>query len=208
MEKEVTCPVCAKKFINPIIAVRIDQPGVLTIMPHDVERKAFIEFECPNANCLAHFQIQWDIQEDGMPKKEETCIATPINLSPEEKLLHTIFGEPVYPQPIRIEIDGVKLRDKIFLVLSDPIFSEREIKVLRMRFGFDDALGKGQTLDQVKIPFNVTRERIRQIEGKALRKLRHPSRTRQLKPYLMSVTKQAIGETYIPESVGVLPGDE
>ena len=60
--------------------------------------------------------------------------------------------------------------------------TEREQKVLRLRFGLDD--GKARTLEEVGRQFNVTRERIRQIEAKALRKLRHPSRSRKLKDYL------------------------
>ena len=58
----------------------------------------------------------------------------------------------------------------------------REEKVLRLRFGLDD--GKTRTLEDVGKEFNVTRERIRQIEAKALRKLRHPSRSKRLKDYL------------------------
>ena len=60
--------------------------------------------------------------------------------------------------------------------------TEREQKVLRLRFGLDD--GKARTLEEVGKEFKVTRERIRQIEAKALRKLRHPSRSRKLKDYL------------------------
>ena len=60
--------------------------------------------------------------------------------------------------------------------------TEREQKVLRLRFGLDD--GKGRTLEEVGKEFNVTRERIRQIEAKAIRKLRHPSRANKLAPYL------------------------
>ncbi|MGI6364696.1 MAG: RNA polymerase sigma factor RpoD [Bacillota bacterium] len=60
--------------------------------------------------------------------------------------------------------------------------TEREEKVLRLRFGLDD--GKPRTLEEVGKKFNVTRERIRQIEAKALRKLRHPSRSKRLKDYL------------------------
>ncbi len=55
----------------------------------------------------------------------------------------------------------------------------REEKVLRLRFGLDD--GRARTLEEVGKEFNVTRERIRQIEAKALRKLRHPSRSKKLK---------------------------
>jgi len=60
--------------------------------------------------------------------------------------------------------------------------TEREEKVLRLRFGLDD--GRARTLEEVGKEFNVTRERIRQIEAKALRKLRHPSRSKKLKDYL------------------------
>ena len=60
--------------------------------------------------------------------------------------------------------------------------TERERKVLQLRFGLDD--GRSRTLEEVGKEFHVTRERIRQIETKALRKLRHPSRSRKLKDYL------------------------
>jgi len=60
--------------------------------------------------------------------------------------------------------------------------TERERNVIKLRFGLDD--GKTRTLEEVGKEFNVTRERIRQIEAKALRKLRHPSRSRKLKDFL------------------------
>ena len=60
--------------------------------------------------------------------------------------------------------------------------SEREAKVLRLRFGLDD--GRARTLEEVGKEFDVTRERIRQIEAKVLRKLRHPSRSKKLKDFL------------------------
>ena len=60
--------------------------------------------------------------------------------------------------------------------------SDREARVLRLRFGLDD--GRTRTLEEVGKEFNVTRERIRQIEAKALRKLRHPSRIKLLKDYM------------------------
>ena len=60
--------------------------------------------------------------------------------------------------------------------------TEREQKVIRLRYGLGD--GHPRTLEEVGKEFNVTRERIRQIEAKALRKLRHPSRSRILKDYL------------------------
>jgi len=72
------------------------------------------------------------------------------------------------------------LKEQIDKVLDD--LTEREKKVLQLRFGLRD--GRARTLEEVGREFNVTRERIRQIEGKALRKLRHPSRSRKLKDYL------------------------
>jgi RNA polymerase primary sigma factor len=72
------------------------------------------------------------------------------------------------------------LREQLEEVLST--LSPREAKVLRLRFGLDD--GRARTLEEVGQAFGVTRERIRQIEAKALRKLRHPSRSKKLRDYL------------------------
>ena len=72
------------------------------------------------------------------------------------------------------------LKDEISQVLET--LTEREEKVVRLRFGLED--GKPRTLEEVGQMFGVTRERIRQIEAKALRKLRHPSRSRKLRDYI------------------------
>jgi len=72
------------------------------------------------------------------------------------------------------------LRIQINEVLSELI--DRERRVVLLRFGLED--DRARTLEEVGKEFNVTRERIRQIEAKALRKLRHPSRSRKLKDYL------------------------
>ena len=72
------------------------------------------------------------------------------------------------------------LKEQLMEVLDS--LTPREKKVLRLRFGLDD--GKARTLEEVGKEFNVTRERIRQIEAKALRKLRHPSRSKKLKDFL------------------------
>jgi len=72
------------------------------------------------------------------------------------------------------------LKEQLISVLDT--LTPREEKVLRLRFGLDD--GRSRTLEEVGKEFNVTRERIRQIEAKALRKLRHPSRSKKLKDYL------------------------
>ena len=72
------------------------------------------------------------------------------------------------------------LKAQLIKVLSE--LSDRERRVLLLRFGLED--DRPRTLEEVGKEFNVTRERIRQIEAKALRKLRHPSRSRKLKDYL------------------------
>ena len=72
------------------------------------------------------------------------------------------------------------LKEQLVDVLST--LTPREEKVLKLRFGIED--GRTRTLEEVGKEFNVTRERIRQIEAKALRKLRHPSRSKKLKDYL------------------------
>ncbi len=74
----------------------------------------------------------------------------------------------------------IMLKEQLLNVLDT--LTPREEKVLRLRYGIDD--GKPRTLEEVGKEFNVTRERIRQIEAKALRKLRHPSRSKKLKDYL------------------------
>jgi len=76
--------------------------------------------------------------------------------------------------------DREMLRDQVQSALG--ALSERERQVLELRFGLVD--GKDHTLEEVSNYFNVTRERIRQIEAKALRKLRHPTRSRNLREYL------------------------
>jgi RNA polymerase primary sigma factor len=72
------------------------------------------------------------------------------------------------------------LKDQLNKVLSE--LSERERRVITLRFGLENE--RPMTLEEVGSEFHVTRERIRQIEAKALRKLRHPSRSRKLKDYL------------------------
>ena len=77
-------------------------------------------------------------------------------------------------------VSFIMLKEQLLNVLDT--LTPREEKVLRLRYGIDD--GKPRTLEEVGKEFNVTRERIRQIEAKALRKLRHPSRSRKLKDFL------------------------
>ena len=91
-----------------------------------------------------------------------------------------LFTETYYPEINGVANSVYMLKEQLEEVLGT--LTEREQKVLRLRFGLDD--GRARTLEEVGKVFNVTRERIRQIEAKALRKLRHPSRSRKLKDYL------------------------
>ena len=83
-------------------------------------------------------------------------------------------------RPRQMPLPHTLLRETLGDVLDS--LTPREEKVLRLRFGLED--GRSRTLEEVGKEFNVTRERIRQIEAKALRKLRHPSRSKKLKDFL------------------------
>ena len=110
--------------------------------------------------------------------KEPVSLETPIG---EEEDSH--LGDFIQDDNVPVPADAAAftlLKEQLVEVLST--LTDREQKVLRLRFGLDD--GRARTLEEVGKEFNVTRERIRQIEAKALRKLRHPSRSRKLKDYL------------------------
>ena len=110
--------------------------------------------------------------------QEPVSLETPIGEEEDSHLGDFIQDENV---PVPAEAAAFTLlKEQLKEVLET--LTEREQKVLRLRFGLDD--GKARTLEEVGKEFNVTRERIRQIEAKALRKLRHPSRSRKLKDYL------------------------
>ena len=151
-------------------------------------------------NKLARVQRQLTLELNREPSEEE--LAKKMNMSIEK--IHEIYKisqEPVSLEtPIGEEDDShlgdfvpdehnmspedfatnEMLKDEIADVLLT--LTEREEKVIRLRFGLED--GKSRTLEEVGQMFGVTRERIRQIEAKALRKLRHPSRSRKLKDYM------------------------
>ena len=111
--------------------------------------------------------------------QEPVSLETPIG---EEEDSH--LGDFIQDDNVPVPADAAAftlLKEQLVEVLGT--LTEREQKVLRLRFGLDD--GRARTLEEVGKEFNVTRERIRQIEAKALRKLRHPSRSRMLKVYLV-----------------------
>ena len=110
--------------------------------------------------------------------QEPVSLETPIG---EEE--HSKIGDFIKNENLQFPDDAAAftlLKEQLEEVLGT--LTEREQKVLTLRFGLED--GRARTLEEVGKEFNVTRERIRQIEAKALRKLRHPSRSRKLKDYL------------------------
>ena len=117
-------------------------------------------------------------------QQADPCIQEPVSLETpigEEEDSH--LGDFIQDDNVPVPAEAAAftlLKEQLVEVLGT--LTEREQKVLRLRFGLDD--GRARTLEEVGKEFNVTRERIRQIEAKALRKLRHPSRSRKLKDFL------------------------
>ncbi len=110
--------------------------------------------------------------------QDPVSLETPIG---EEEDSH--LGDFIQDEHVAVPVDAATftlLHEQLLEVLET--LTERERKVLKLRFGLED--GHPRTLEEVGKEFNVTRERIRQIEAKALRKLRHPSRSKKLKDYL------------------------
>lgn len=167
-----------------------DQARTIRVPVHMVE----------TINKLARIQRQLTLELNREPTEEE--LAKKMNMSVEKiRDIYKISQEPVSLEtPIGEEDDshlGDFIKDERNMspeeyatneMLKDEIdqvlltLTGREEKVIRLRFGLED--GKSRTLEEVGQMFGVTRERIRQIEAKALRKLRHPSRSRRLKDYL------------------------
>ena len=110
--------------------------------------------------------------------QDPVSLETPIG-EEEDSHLGDFIPDEDAPAPAEAA-SQVLLKEQINQVLST--LTEREEKVLRLRFGLED--GRSRTLEEVGQQFNVTRERIRQIEAKALRKLRHPNRSNKVRDYL------------------------
>lgn len=167
-----------------------DQARTIRVPVHMVE----------TINKLARIQRQLTLELNREPSEEE--LADKMNVSVDKiREIYKISQEPVSLEtPIGEEDDshlGDFIKDEHNMspedyttneLLKDEIgdilltLTEREEKVIKLRFGLED--GKARTLEEVGQMFGVTRERIRQIEAKALRKLRHPSRSRKLKDYM------------------------
>lgn len=114
-------------------------------------------------------------------KREKNIVSldTPIKEDEDSSLVEFIPSDSNFSDVVIHEVEQKNLREKIDEILKS--LGDQEQRVLRMRFGLDDDIPK--TLEEIGKVFGVTRERIRQIEAKAIRKLRHPSRLKQLKHF-------------------------
>jgi len=119
-------------------------------------------------------KVKWILKVSWLPLSLESPVG-----DDEDSELGMFIEDELSPTPIQSAYQSM-LKDKVEQVLGT--LSPREARILRMRFGLDT--GTPYTLEEVGEKFGLTRERIRQIEGKALRRLRHPRRARQLKEYL------------------------
>jgi len=155
----------------------IDRLRQLYKTTHELEqtlgRKPTTDELALNLGCTRH-KIQWMQCVSWLPLSLESPVG-----DEEDSELGMFVEDTITPTPIQSAYSNM-LRDKIEEVLDS--LSPRESRVLRMRFGLDN--GHSYTLEEVGKKFGLTRERIRQIEGKALSRLRHPWRARQLKEYL------------------------
>jgi RNA polymerase primary sigma factor len=120
-------------------------------------------------------KVDWMLRVSWLPLSLES----PINEDEDDSELGMFVEDQVTPTPIQSAYSKL-LREKVEEVLDT--LPPREARILRLRFGLEN--GKTYTLEEVGAKFGLTRERIRQIESKALRRLRHPRRARQLKDYL------------------------
>jgi RNA polymerase primary sigma factor len=145
---------------------------------HELEQKLgqapSIE-ELAQAMDLPVQKVDWMMRVSWLPLSLES----PINEDGEEAELGMFVEDQITPTPIQSAYSRL-LTEKIEQVLDT--LPPREARILRLRFGLEN--GRTYTLEEVGQKFGLTRERIRQIEGKALRRLRHPRRARQLKGYL------------------------
>jgi RNA polymerase primary sigma factor len=120
-------------------------------------------------------KVDWMLRVSWLPLSLES----PINEDEDDSELGMFVEDQLTPTPIQSAYSKL-LREKVEEVLDT--LPPREARILRLRFGLEN--GKTYTLEEVGAKFGLTRERIRQIESKALRRLRHPRRARQLKDYL------------------------
>ncbi len=156
----------------------VDRIRVLYRQTHELEQKLG---RAPTTDELAESmgstaaKVDWMLRVSWLPLSLES----PINDDEEDSELGMFIEDQLTPSPIQSAYNKM-LREKIEAVLET--LPPREARILRLRFGLEN--GHTYTLEEVGLKFGLTRERIRQIESKALRRLRHPRRSRQLKDYV------------------------
>ncbi len=164
--RTIRIPVHMVETINKLIRVSREQLQILG-------REATIE------EIAREMQISSEkVREIMKIAQEPVSLETPIG-EEEDSHLGDFISDEITPSPEDVAT-YVLLREQLMEVLDT--LTDREKRVLKLRFGLED--GKPRTLEEVGKEFLVTRERIRQIEAKALRKLRHPTRSRKLKDYV------------------------
>lgn len=156
----------------------VDRIRQLYKVSHEMEQ---VLGRVPNSQELAEKlevtadKVEWMLQVSWLPLSLES----PINEDEEDSELGQFVEDQLTPTPIESTYSKL-LREKIEEVLDT--LPPREARILKLRFGLEN--GHNYTLEEVGEKFGLTRERIRQIESKALRRLRHPRRSRQLREYL------------------------
>jgi RNA polymerase primary sigma factor len=156
----------------------VDRIRQLYRQTHELEQKlgrAPTTEELAESLHLPVNKVDWMLRVSWLPLSLES----PINDDEEDSELGMFIEDQLSPSPIQSAYDRM-LREKIESVLET--LPPREARILRLRFGLEN--GHTYTLEEVGLKFGLTRERIRQIESKALRRLRHPRRSRQLREYL------------------------
>jgi len=156
----------------------VDRIRQMYRLTHEMEQKlgrAPNNEELADEMNLAPAKVDWMMRVSWLPLSLES----PINDDEEDSELGMFVEDNLTPTPIQSAYSKM-LREKIEAVLET--LPPREARILRLRFGLEN--GHTYTLEEVGQKFGLTRERIRQIESKALRRLRHPRRSRQLREYL------------------------
>ncbi|MBM3259566.1 MAG: RNA polymerase sigma factor RpoD [Candidatus Sericytochromatia bacterium] len=164
--RTIRIPVHMVETINKMRRISQEMAQAMGRTPTDLELAAKLDITVEKLREIRKISEEPSSLEQPMGKEEDARL-----------------GDTVSDDTSELPIDRVSremLREHINEVLEQ--LQDREREVLRMRFGLDD--GHSHTLEEVGQRFNVTRERIRQIEAKALRKLRHPNRNKRLKGYI------------------------
>ena len=193
--RTIRIPVHMFETINKIVKLQRDMVQKLGHEPSDEELALELDYLTPEESETIKKALEEKAQIDPVLNRKwrqavskirdiKRISMDPMSLeSPVGNEDSTEYGDFIPDESVQQPVDAASkelLREQIRNVLG--FLSEREREVLEMRFGLND--GKDHTLEEVGRSFGVTRERIRQIEAKALRKLRHPSRSKSLRDYL------------------------